>query len=144
MLLLPLTCGQHILLHHSLSILSTLPDCVLGLPAFYRPLLPCRRFSQRRLHPIQYSAGSRDTATIEQISKCGWQIPNRASDTAVFVDVGGGNGQTCVEFRQKYPNPAGRAINQDLQASAMGILSDGVEHQDYDFFTEQPVVDASA
>ena len=33
-------------------------------------------------------------------------------------------------------------INQDLQASVVGIPSDVVEHQDYDFFTEQPIANA--
>ncbi|KAK6957400.1 hypothetical protein Daesc_000184 [Daldinia eschscholtzii] len=60
-------------------------------------------------------------------------------EAPVFVDVGGGNGQSCAEFLDMYPNFAGRLINQDLQAKIIGIQSKGIVHQDHDFFTEQPV-----
>ncbi|KAI0187020.1 S-adenosyl-L-methionine-dependent methyltransferase [Astrocystis sublimbata] len=68
---------------------------------------------------------------------------NEPSDveTPMFVDVGGGDGQVCAEIRRKYPHWKGKVINQDLQATLMkiGSFPDTVDHQDYDFFQEQPV-----
>ncbi|OTB09748.1 hypothetical protein K445DRAFT_311159 [Daldinia sp. EC12] len=60
-------------------------------------------------------------------------------EAPVFVDVGGGNGQSCAEFLDMYPESASRVINQDLQATTIGTQSKGIVHQDHDFFAEQPV-----
>ncbi|KAI0002385.1 S-adenosyl-L-methionine-dependent methyltransferase [Xylariaceae sp. FL0662B] len=65
-----------------------------------------------------------------------------ASNTPIFVDVGGGDGQSCKELQERYSDLVGRVINQDLRATKTGLQSLGIEHQDYDFFTEQPVKDA--
>ncbi|KAI1324375.1 S-adenosyl-L-methionine-dependent methyltransferase [Xylariaceae sp. FL0255] len=61
--------------------------------------------------------------------------------TPLFVDVGGANGHVCQQIRAKYPDWNGRVINQDLQAIRVGLdsPSHAIEHQDYDFFTEQPI-----
>lgn len=82
----------------------------------------------------EIEASSTETTTIPE--------PKR-----LFVDVGGGNSRLCAEVRERYPYPAfkGQVINQDIQASLVGPESGltnnsnaGIEHQDYDFFTEQP------
>lgn len=62
------------------------------------------------------------------------------SDTPIFVDVGGGNGQQCVSLQQRYPNIQGRIILQDRpRILANAITGSGVERMEYNFFTEQPV-----
>lgn len=62
------------------------------------------------------------------------------TDKAVFVDIGGGTGQQCVEIKKKFPDLPGRVILQDLPAVvAEAKVSDGIEAQAYDFFTPQPV-----
>jgi demethylsterigmatocystin 6-O-methyltransferase len=67
------------------------------------------------------------------------QCKDWTADRLVFVDVGGGLGQQCAEFKKKFPNIRGRVILQDLPAvieetSSHG-LSEGVEAMDHDFYT---------
>ncbi|KAB8258510.1 S-adenosyl-L-methionine-dependent methyltransferase [Aspergillus pseudonomiae] len=50
-----------------------------------------------------------------------------STDTVLFVDVGGGNGQQCVNLLTENPNLRGR-----------------IETMGYDYFTEQPVKGAKA
>lgn len=62
------------------------------------------------------------------------------SDTPIFVDVGGGNGQQCASLQQRYPTIQGRIILQDRpRILANAITGPGVERMEHDFFTEQPV-----
>lgn len=65
---------------------------------------------------------------------------NWPADRVVFVDVGGGNGQQCVAFKETFPNVTGRVILQDLPAViAEAKLPEGIEAMKYDFFTPQPI-----
>ncbi|KAL9600869.1 MAG: hypothetical protein Q9219_002911 [cf. Caloplaca sp. 3 TL-2023] len=60
--------------------------------------------------------------------------------TPVFVDVGGGRGQMCRAFRNRYAHIAGRVIFQDLPQTLINVDSgDDIEPMPYDFFTPQPV-----
>ncbi|KAK8054934.1 hypothetical protein PG993_000161 [Apiospora rasikravindrae] len=61
-------------------------------------------------------------------------------DRPLYVNVGGGIGHQCAEFRAQYPNIPGRVINQDLPDTVeRGIQAEGVEHMAHDFFQPQPV-----
>jgi demethylsterigmatocystin 6-O-methyltransferase len=65
-----------------------------------------------------------------------------APDSAVLVDVGGGFGQHSVAFRNKFTNLPGRIVVQDLPSTLAHIPSPkpaGIEFQEHDFFTEQPI-----
>ncbi|KAK8139994.1 hypothetical protein PG984_000060 [Apiospora sp. TS-2023a] len=58
----------------------------------------------------------------------------------LYVNVGGGIGHQCAEFRQKYPDIPGRVINQDLPGTvARAVPTPGVENMAHDFFQPQPV-----
>ncbi|PWY70901.1 S-adenosyl-L-methionine-dependent methyltransferase [Aspergillus heteromorphus CBS 117.55] len=75
---------------------------------------------------------------------------------ALIVDIGGGQGADLLSFRDQYPDMPGRVILQDLpsvvsdlhtQAHAQTqdkLSTAGIEIQEYDFFTPQPVNGAKA
>ena len=58
----------------------------------------------------------------------------------VFVNVGGGVGHQCAEFKNRFPGVPGRVILQDLPHSiAQALQTPGVENMVHDFFQTQPV-----
>lgn len=59
---------------------------------------------------------------------------------ALFVDIGGGVGHQCADFKAKYPDLRGRVILQDLPLAVKhAILTPGVEAMACDFMTPQPI-----
>jgi hypothetical protein len=61
-------------------------------------------------------------------------------EKAIFVNIGGGVGHQCAEFKQKFPNAPGKVILQDLPASiAKALPTPGVDNTIHDFFQPQPV-----
>ncbi|KAM7191679.1 S-adenosyl-L-methionine-dependent methyltransferase [Rhypophila sp. PSN 637] len=61
-------------------------------------------------------------------------------ERALYVNVGGGIGHQCAQFREKYPEIQGRVILQDLPATIEQALpTPGVENMAHDFFQPQPV-----
>lgn len=61
-------------------------------------------------------------------------------DRAAFVNVGGGIGHQCAEFKRAYPEIPGRVVLQDLQHSIDAALpTPGVDNMVHDFFEPQPV-----
>jgi demethylsterigmatocystin 6-O-methyltransferase len=67
-----------------------------------------------------------------------------ASDSAVLVDIGGGFGQHSVSFKEKFPDIQGRIVVQDLPSTLAHLPTKpaGIEFEEYDFFTPQPIHDA--
>ncbi|KAG6355033.1 hypothetical protein INS49_004114 [Diaporthe citri] len=62
------------------------------------------------------------------------------ADRAVFVNVGGGIGHQCAEFKRAHPGIPGRVVLQDLQHSIDAALpTPGVENTVHNFFEKQPV-----
>ncbi|KAI1377949.1 O-methyl transferase B [Hypoxylon crocopeplum] len=58
----------------------------------------------------------------------------------LYVNIGGGIGHQCAQFREKYPDIPGRVILQDLPDTvARALPTPGVENMAYDFFQAQPV-----
>lgn len=60
---------------------------------------------------------------------------------ALFVDVGGGTGPQCKEFKEKYLTLPGRVILEGLLKTVLphaGSL-EGIETIEHDFFTLNPV-----
>lgn len=58
----------------------------------------------------------------------------------VYVNIGGGIGHQCAEFKEKFPNLPGRVILQDMPHSiAKALPTPGVENMVHDFFTPQPI-----
>jgi hypothetical protein len=58
----------------------------------------------------------------------------------VFVNVGGGVGHQCAQFKEKFPDVPGRVILQDMPHSiAQALPTPGVENMVHDFFQPQPV-----
>ena len=64
-----------------------------------------------------------------------------ASEQAVmWVDVGGGYGQKTIALKRAAPELPGRFIVQDLPGTIQNAPKhEGIEYQEHDFFTEQPV-----
>lgn len=62
------------------------------------------------------------------------------SNRPLYVNVGGGIGHQCKQFRDRFPHLTGRVILQDLPhtvAEALPTL--GVENMAHNFFDPQPV-----
>ncbi|ROT39597.1 S-adenosyl-L-methionine-dependent methyltransferase [Sodiomyces alkalinus F11] len=58
----------------------------------------------------------------------------------VYVNVGGGIGHQCAQFKEKYPHIPGPVILQDLPHSiAKALPTPGVENTAHNFFEPQPV-----
>lgn len=58
----------------------------------------------------------------------------------IYVNIGGGIGHQCAQFKEKYPSLPGRVILQDLPHSiAQALPTPGVENMAHDFFDAQPV-----
>jgi demethylsterigmatocystin 6-O-methyltransferase len=65
-----------------------------------------------------------------------------SGDAALLVDVGGGFGQHSVIFREKFPELAGRVVVQDISSTLAHLPPSryaGIEFEEHDFFTEQPI-----
>lgn len=58
----------------------------------------------------------------------------------LYVNVGGGIGHQCAQFKDMYPELPGRIILEDLPGTvAQALLTPGVENLAHDFFTPQPI-----
>lgn len=61
-------------------------------------------------------------------------------DRYVYVNVGGGIGHQCAEFKRVHPNVPGRVALEDLPHSIVNALStEGVENIAHNFFEPQPI-----
>lgn len=62
------------------------------------------------------------------------------AEKPLYVNIGGGVGHQCAQFKEKYPDIKGRVILQDLRHSIEKALpTPGVENMSYDFFDPQPI-----
>ncbi|KAF3763272.1 hypothetical protein M406DRAFT_48948 [Cryphonectria parasitica EP155] len=67
-------------------------------------------------------------------------IQDCRADRALYVNIGGGIGHQCAQFKEKYPDVPGRVILQDLPHSiAKALQTPGVENMAHDFFDRQPI-----
>jgi hypothetical protein len=58
----------------------------------------------------------------------------------VYVNIGGGIGHQCAQFKKAYPDIPGRVILQDMPHSiANALQTPGVENMAHDFFEPQPI-----
>lgn len=63
-----------------------------------------------------------------------------SNDEVLFVDVGGGRGESLRIFRRNHPELRGRIIVEDLPKVVEGQeVEEGVDAIGHDFFTPQPV-----
>jgi demethylsterigmatocystin 6-O-methyltransferase len=64
-----------------------------------------------------------------------------SNESALLVDVGGGFGQHAVLFKEKFPHLEGRIVVQDLPSTLQHLPAKpaGIEFEEYDFFTPQPI-----
>ncbi|KAF3022577.1 hypothetical protein E8E14_013322 [Neopestalotiopsis sp. 37M] len=63
-----------------------------------------------------------------------------SAEQPVFVNVGGGVGHQCAQFRETFPQVPGRVILQDMPHSiAKALPTPGVENMVHDFFQPQPI-----
>lgn len=68
----------------------------------------------------------------------GWDAKDNSR--AIYVNIGGGIGHQCKQFKEKYSNLPGRVILQDLPHSiAEALPTPGVENMEHDFFQPQPI-----
>lgn len=58
----------------------------------------------------------------------------------LYVNVGGGIGHQCAQFKEKYPDIPGRVVLQDLPSTVdQALPTPGVENLAHDFFQPQPI-----
>ena len=58
----------------------------------------------------------------------------------VYVNMGGGIGHQCAQFKERFPHVPGRVILQDLPHSISNALTTpGVENMAHNFFEPQPI-----
>ena len=58
----------------------------------------------------------------------------------VYMNMGGGVGHQCAQFKERFPRAPSRVILQDLPHSIDKALpTPGVENMVHDFFESQPV-----
>ncbi|KAK8024997.1 S-adenosyl-L-methionine-dependent methyltransferase [Apiospora arundinis] len=63
------------------------------------------------------------------------------ADRGLFVNIGGGVGHQCAQFKDKFPSLPGRVLLQDLPHSvAKALPTPGVENMAHDMFEPQPIV----
>ncbi|RYC57529.1 hypothetical protein CHU98_g8683 [Xylaria longipes] len=73
-----------------------------------------------------------------------YPVPEEAAgcppDRPLYVNIGGGVGHQCAQFKEKYPALPGRVVLQDLPHSiAEALPTPGVENMVYNFFEPQPI-----
>lgn len=65
---------------------------------------------------------------------------NWDSNRPLYVNIGGGVGHQCAEFRARFPNLPGRVILQDMPHTiAKALQTPGVENMPHDLFEPQPI-----
>lgn len=65
------------------------------------------------------------------------------AEKGLYVNIGGGIGHQCAQFRDRYPMIKGRIILQDLPHSvAQALPTSGVENMAHDMFESQPILGA--
>ncbi|KAI0193081.1 O-methyltransferase [Xylaria flabelliformis] len=70
---------------------------------------------------------------LEEAGDC---LPERP----VYVNIGGGVGHQCAQFKETYANLPGRIVLQDLSHSmARALPTPGVENMARNFFESQPI-----
>jgi hypothetical protein len=72
------------------------------------------------------------------LNASGWT--DQSTTKAIYVNIGGGIGHQCAQFKGKYPDLTGRVVLQDLEQSIDKALSTpGVENMVHNSFDEQPI-----
>ena len=65
---------------------------------------------------------------------------NLSDERALFVNIGGGVGHQCAEFKAAYPKLPGRVILEDLPHTIEKALpTPGVENLAHNFYEPQPI-----
>lgn len=68
------------------------------------------------------------------------ETKNWDASKAVFVNIGGGVGHQCAQFKENCPGVPGLVILQDLPHSIEQALpTPGVENMVHNFFEPQPI-----
>ncbi|EHL01928.1 putative Sterigmatocystin 8-O-methyltransferase [Glarea lozoyensis 74030] len=66
-----------------------------------------------------------------------------SAEKGLFINIGGGIGHQCAQFKEKYPSLQGRIVLQDLPHSvAQALPTPGVENMAHDMFERQPILGA--
>jgi demethylsterigmatocystin 6-O-methyltransferase len=62
------------------------------------------------------------------------------AESALLLDIGGGFGQQAAAFKSQVPYASGRIVVQDIASTLTHAPSiEGIEFQEHDFFTPQPI-----
>lgn len=89
---------------------------------------------------IRYAKSGVHVFPFEEKIPSLFQSDFNSSEKPLFVDIGGGRGQMCRAFRDRFPDLKGRVIFQDLPHTiAEAGTTPGIEGMAHDFFTPQPI-----
>lgn len=122
-------------------------SCTPFQSAFQTTLGPYPWFSQHPEHLEWFNnyMASRRSADETWLStynvESELRLKDWGSDDPIFVNIGGGIGHQCAEFKAKFPHINGRVILQDLPHTIHNALrTPGVENVAHDFFKPQPIL----
>jgi hypothetical protein len=112
--------------------------------AFKTSLLPFAWFAEEPDHLAWFN----DYMTYRRQPEASWLMVYPVKEETegwdperpVLVDIGGGIGHQCAQFKEKYPDVPGSVILQDLPYTiANALQTPGVESMEHDFFEPQPI-----
>ncbi|KAI2463103.1 S-adenosyl-L-methionine-dependent methyltransferase [Annulohypoxylon bovei var. microspora] len=115
--------------------------------AFNTELNPYGWFAQNQAHLDHFNAymalRRQPDATWLSVYPVAAEAAGWPAEKPLFVNMGGGVGHQCAQFREKYPELPGRIVLQDLPHSvAKALPTPGVENMAHDIFESQPVAGA--
>lgn len=113
--------------------------------AFDTPLDTYAWFASNPTHLAHFNAymalRRKPHATWLSVYPVATEAADWPAEKGLYVNIGGGIGHQCAQFREKYPALPGRVVLQDLPHSvAQALPTLGVENMAHDMFEPQPVL----
>lgn len=113
--------------------------------AFHTTLDPFSWFAQNPTYLADFHAyhalRRQPDATWLSVYPVETEVVGWPPDRPLYVNVGGGVGHQCAQFKEKYPSLGGQIILQDLpQSVAEALPTPGVENMAHNMFETQPVI----
>lgn len=148
---------------HFLSVLSKLPEYfaqngwkspndaengpfqfAMGTEAHYFDFLSSEPYYQQAFNTTMTASFRRNGRPWFTFFPVEEKFSGKDPTIPLLVDIGGGQGQDILAFRNAFPHLPGKLTLQDLPVVIENSMLPGIEAQEYNFFDEQPVKGAKA